>query len=554
MRSASAHQARTLVAAAIILSTALCAGEAPYGSQDFLPSPERPAGYRGDGSGIYPAAAPPINFSEEGKKNLLWVTKIPVVEKPGGWSHSPPLVVGKKVFVEAEPDSTLCLDADTGKILWREALGLLETPTGGWAMHSGNGYSTASSDGAAVYRLFAGKPKDGAKKGGAYLVSYDLAGKLRWRTEVKDIAALASPLIVRDKFIIGNAAYDTATGKPAWGPLKYEIPRGEPKPWSAGHNNDDTLVRVRLKDKDFVLYPGGWCVDPQDGKLLAKVLAMKKTDGRDWHPLGIAVWPFLSPVVRTNPDGSALVLFSGCDSKGLIGGAKGEAAVPVPPDADLTKPPWSDKQPGPALRVLACVLRLETNGEIRSEPLWPQPAALWITQSGHPWPHLSLCGERIAVSHIKGQLAVLDLKTGRLLGKDFQPVYNCEYKTAHLKYKLDAPEVVAAREEYNLTEELAFGKGGGRNMETSLARMGRTVYARTAVDSRNYLYLANRMHEVFVLELTDAGLKQVARNAINLPVCFFSHAAPVLQGRRLYYRTWGQMYCFEDSDGKAETR
>jgi hypothetical protein len=32
---------------------------------------------------------------------------------------------------------------------------------------------------------------------------------------------------------------------------------------------------------------------------------------------------------------------------------------------------------------------------------------------------------------------------------------------------------------------------------------------------------------------------------IDLPVCHFSHADPVLHGGRVYHRTWGHMWCFE---------
>ena len=64
----------------LALAGSLSAAEPPrYGAADFVPTPERPVGYRGDGSGIYPGATPPLHFSEKGGTNLLWVTKIPVV-------------------------------------------------------------------------------------------------------------------------------------------------------------------------------------------------------------------------------------------------------------------------------------------------------------------------------------------------------------------------------------------------------------------------------------------------------------------------------------------
>ena len=541
---------RGAAAAAVALGMGLAcaaagAGEVPYGHGDFRPTAERPLGYRGDGSGIYPGATPPLHFDESSKTNLRWVTKVPKV-----WSHSPPVVVGRKVFIEAEPDTTLGLDADTGAVLWQDSLGVLETPTGGWAMHSGNGYSTASSDGAALYRLFSGKAKDGQRKGSSLLVSYDLDGKRRWLVQTTGFGKLAAPLLVGDRLIIGGTAYDAATGQVAWGPVKYDLDPDEPKPWGGGGNDEGTLVRVRLKGQDVAVYPGGWCIDPRTGRLMGKALPMRQSGGRTWHPLGNTVGTFNSVVARPNADGSVTALFSCDDTTGLVYGSEKGEFLAVPPDADLAQAPWADKKTRWAVRVLACRLSLDAAGQVRSEPLWPQPATLLMETSGGMWPHLALCGQRIGVLNVKGQIAVLDLKTGRLLGKDLQPIYACEYKTAVSKYKWDTPELIAAREEYGLSEEIAFGKGGGRNMETSLARMARTAYARAAVDSRNYLWLAHRWGEFYVLELTDDGFRQVAHNKVNHPICWCSHATPVFHGNRLYYRTWGHVYCFEDMQGQ----
>jgi outer membrane protein assembly factor BamB len=48
-------------------------------------------------------------------KNILWMAELPQR------SNATPIVVGKRVFVMAEPDELLCLDKDTGKILWTAA-------------------------------------------------------------------------------------------------------------------------------------------------------------------------------------------------------------------------------------------------------------------------------------------------------------------------------------------------------------------------------------------------------------------------------------------------
>jgi len=53
--------------------------KAPMGSPAFYPSSARPIGWRGDGSGRYPAATPPTTWSrnDKGEKtHILWETKL----------------------------------------------------------------------------------------------------------------------------------------------------------------------------------------------------------------------------------------------------------------------------------------------------------------------------------------------------------------------------------------------------------------------------------------------------------------------------------------------
>lgn len=72
---------------------------------------EHTVGWRGDGSGAFPDAAPVAEFSET--TNVLWKTPMP------DWSNGSPVVVGGRVFVCSEPNVLICLDADTGKVLWQ---------------------------------------------------------------------------------------------------------------------------------------------------------------------------------------------------------------------------------------------------------------------------------------------------------------------------------------------------------------------------------------------------------------------------------------------------
>ena len=87
----------------------------PLGSPEFYPSPAHPVGWRGDGTGHFPGATPPTTWSRGAngeRKNILWETKLPC------YSWATPIVVGNKVITRSEPYDLICLDKNTGKILW----------------------------------------------------------------------------------------------------------------------------------------------------------------------------------------------------------------------------------------------------------------------------------------------------------------------------------------------------------------------------------------------------------------------------------------------------
>ena len=67
------------------------------GSADFYPSPEHPVGWRGDGTGCYPAAHPPTTWSRTQSgtgyrtTNIAWATPLP------GTGVSCPIIVGTHI-------------------------------------------------------------------------------------------------------------------------------------------------------------------------------------------------------------------------------------------------------------------------------------------------------------------------------------------------------------------------------------------------------------------------------------------------------------------------
>src|SRR6516162_1068172 len=68
-------------------------------------------GWRTDGTGCYPKAQPPLEWSTT--KNVVWKTPMP------GYGVSHPVLLGQRVFTCAEPGTLLCLNREDGKILWQ---------------------------------------------------------------------------------------------------------------------------------------------------------------------------------------------------------------------------------------------------------------------------------------------------------------------------------------------------------------------------------------------------------------------------------------------------
>ncbi len=91
---------------------------APLGSPKFEPTPEHPIGWRGDGSGRYPAATPPTSWERKkngtayATKGILWMTPLPEA------GVSCPIIVGQRIFITTEIADLICIDKQTGRLLW----------------------------------------------------------------------------------------------------------------------------------------------------------------------------------------------------------------------------------------------------------------------------------------------------------------------------------------------------------------------------------------------------------------------------------------------------
>jgi outer membrane protein assembly factor BamB len=201
-----------------------------------------------EATGVAPAGDPPVEWSET--KNVKWKFAIP------GHGKSTPIVWGNRVFLitavdtgkvvagttkpEDQPDRpfgikfpttlhrfvVLCLDRDTGEILW-ERTATEELPHEGH--HGDNSHASASptTDGQFLYVSFGSR--------GVYCYSMD--GELRWKRKLDNVSTrlsfgeASSPVIHGDVLILNRdnetksqiLALDAKTGETRWEKTRDEI-------------------------------------------------------------------------------------------------------------------------------------------------------------------------------------------------------------------------------------------------------------------------------------------------------------------------------------------
>ncbi len=259
--------------------------------------------FRGpQGNGVTTGNAPEKWSATE---NIRWR-----VELPGAGSSSP-IVTGSKVFLTCysgyglsnttpgEPQSlrrhALCLDLETGKLLWSH----IAEPTGPQTPYQGryittHGYASSSAvtDGQHVYFFL----------GDSGVFAFTLEGKLLWQGSVgsgsHDWGSGASPILEGDLLIVNGAsesdalvAFHKRTGKEVW---RY---KGIPRAW-----NTPLVVTGPGQRRELLLAING------------RVIGINPVNGQElWRAKGIAAAE-LCPSFITQ-DGVAY----------LIGSPKGEA-------------------------------------------------------------------------------------------------------------------------------------------------------------------------------------------------------------------------------------
>jgi outer membrane protein assembly factor BamB len=216
-------------------------------------------GWRGDGTGCFPAAEPPAEWDIDEGTNILWQAKV-------GKGQSSPVVIGERVFVTAEPDVLVCLDCQTGKLLWKQENGYDALPPSRRPAdaklprtHEDCGYSTPTP--------VADKSRIFASFGTGVVVCFDQEGHRQWiqyldRKLVTDFGRTASPLLTGGKLLVslgGLLALDPANGEVLWETTEVKPTYG-------------TGAVVSIVGVDMVITPRGDCVRVADGKRLANEL------------------------------------------------------------------------------------------------------------------------------------------------------------------------------------------------------------------------------------------------------------------------------------------
>jgi hypothetical protein len=242
-----------LLLTVLIATLPLAAGEsasAPLGSPEFRPSPERPFGWRGDGSGRFPGATPVTEWSLT--RNVRWSTVV-------GKSYSSPIVSDRVVLLTSEPNVLICLGRADGREKWRKEISAaeLDEPGGRAAAEeykpkdTGMAAATPLTDGSLVYAVLAN----------GIVQAVDLAGKVRWTAfiDAKQNTAYgrsASPILAGGKLIVHMThlyALDPATGKRSWVNTEARCAYGTPG-------------TLRLGGVDLIVTPAGDVVRADDGK------------------------------------------------------------------------------------------------------------------------------------------------------------------------------------------------------------------------------------------------------------------------------------------------
>ena len=216
------------------------------------------AGWRADGTGVFPRATAPDAWGGDEGKNILWQSKI-------GKGQSSPVVCGQRVFITAEPDKLLCLDRSSGKVLWNAENGYAALPAG--MKKPEKPLPTSPNCGYATPTPVCDDKHVWISCGSGIVACYNLEGKRQWirfidLPQTTQYGRSASPLLVDNKLLVcigGIEALDPQSGATLWQAEEVKPTYGTP-------------VAARIGETAVIFTPGGYCVRVGDGRILARKL------------------------------------------------------------------------------------------------------------------------------------------------------------------------------------------------------------------------------------------------------------------------------------------
>jgi alcohol dehydrogenase (cytochrome c) len=209
---------------------------------DGLKHPTRWLSYSGDYTGRRHSPLKQITPENVGRLVPQWTWQAEGMPINRGF-ESTPLVMDGTMYVTGNQNYGWAIDARTGRQIWRYRRALPPGMTYGGANPSNRGFAAFGN------LLYMGTLD-------AHLLALDRnTGKIVWDTVLDDYklghAAIAAPLVVKDKVITGNSggdiptrgfidAYDAKTGKRIW--RFYTIP-GKGEPGSETWSHEEVLPR-----------------------------------------------------------------------------------------------------------------------------------------------------------------------------------------------------------------------------------------------------------------------------------------------------------------------
>lgn len=363
----------TLMPLAALLAAAVAAGVG-YAGAEMIHVPSHLQGFRGDGSGRYPEAHPPVEWSDT--KNILWSTKI------GPNKFSSPIVVDGRIFLVTEPALLVCVDAADGRILWQRSNGFADLggniqgkpPRG----DTGNTTPTPVTDGTFVYSLF----------GTGIVACYDLKGERRWiryygPAPAPEYGRAASPALVGGRLLLTLSsliALDPASGEQVWNNKNVPEQYGSP-------------IAVTIADVDVAVMPSGQIVRVSDGTILAGDLGGLR---------------FASPVVQ---DGVVYLIQAGSSAQQVLAASTNQWQA---------KQSWEQELEGTFYASAVCdkglIYAVSNEGifyilDSKDGKILASQELKLRTAGGNMYPSLALAGDHLFVLNDQGDAAVL--KPGR---------------------------------------------------------------------------------------------------------------------------------------------